>query len=668
MTTLMARPAPAPQTARQTSGTTRDAVFFLTIYAVLRIVLPSQYVIGPLGGAGQPAQLFGLGIALAWLADWFGQPWSRSRVKQPLKRLAFAFLLAVLASYVMAAVRPLSSAEQLAADRSVLNVIAWTGILLVGMDAITTRARLDTLLRRVVLLGSLEGALGVVQLLARESFLQYLALPGLANTGVDPLLLTRGSFLRPVGTSISPIEYGIFLTMVLPIALHYAVADAGRRSFLARWLPVVAIAAALSLSLSRSAIVSTFVALVLLLPSWPARLRRRIYVAVAAFVAVASFGLHGFFGTIVNLFGSIGGGDTSTLSRLDSYSVAWSFVSRSPLLGRGTGTFLPEYWILDNQYLGSLIEIGVVGLVCMLLLFWAGVVTTWRIPAFATPEGGAATGFRLGPALAAGAAAGAVSFAFFDAYSFPQVPSMLFLLLGCAGALRRLKLLEAGVPAGGASGITVWTLAGTVRRLWPLAAAGLVLTLIAAYAAAAAPGVFYEETSVVFIAPNGSGLQSGAGGLVATAGVVQSQLGEQGPLPLSVTANIVGTGVRSGVWVRLPNEGGQWATDFDEEVLDVEAAGGTAAQAEAEMTTTISSIRTLLRHDQLSAGVRPDQLITIGLSPVSAPVLYASGSSSRAGATILALGLTFTLTLLVLLDGWLFRRRGRASPGRAWRG
>jgi hypothetical protein len=64
--------------------TSREAVFLLSLYTVLRIVLPSQYVIGPLGGAGQPAQLLGLGIALLWVTDWLGRPWSRSHVKQPL--------------------------------------------------------------------------------------------------------------------------------------------------------------------------------------------------------------------------------------------------------------------------------------------------------------------------------------------------------------------------------------------------------------------------------------------------------------------------------------------------------------------------------------------------------------------------------------------------------
>lgn len=650
--------------------TSQDAVFLLSVYAAMRIALPSQYVLGPLGGAGQPAQLIGLGIALLWVTDWIGRPWSRSHVKQPLKRFAFAFFLAVLASYLVAATRPLSSAEQLAADRSVLNVIAWIGVMLAVVDGITTRARLDTLLRRITLVCGLEGALGVLQLLAKQSFLQYFELPGLSNTGVDPLLLNRGSFLRPVGTAISPIEYGVFLAMALPIALHYAVSDIGRRSFLARWLPVAAIASALSFSLSRSAIVSTVVALAVFLPAWPARLRRRLYVATVAFIVAAAIALRGFVGTIINLFGGIGN-DSSTLSRLDSYPIAWSFITRDPLFGRGTGTFLPEYWILDNQFLGSLIEIGLIGLICMLLLFLSGFLTAFQLrEPLALLDSGTPTVSKLGPVLAASIAAGSVSFAFFDAFSFPLVPSLLFLVLGCAGALRRLTLENAEVTAvlpehsnrpvrGGCDEITIWSLANTVRRLWPFAVAGIIATFAGALFAVTNPGVYYEQTNVVFIAPNGSGFQPGDSGLVSTAGLIESQMGDQGPLPLSPAATIVGTGIRNGIWVRLPNEGGQWATNFDQEDLDVEVVGSSADQVSTEMEATISKIQTLLSQDQRSVGVRPNQMIDVSLSPASPPVTYMRGSSARAGLTVLSLGVALTLTILVMADRRLVRRRER---------
>jgi len=679
MTTLTTRPGRTSQVSRRTSQASRDVVTALSLYAVLRIVLPSQYVIGPLGGAGQPAQLLGLGIALWWLADWLGQPRSRSRVGQPLKWFAFVFLVAVLAGYLAAAIRPLSSAEQLAADRAVLNVIAWTGVMLAAMDGITRRARLDTLLRRVTLLGGLEGILGIVQLLTKQTFVQYLHLPGLSNTGVDEALISRGSFLRPVGTAIHPIEYGVFLSMVLPIALHYAVTDVGRRTFLARWFPVGAITVALSLSLSRSAIISTAVGLAVLLSAWPHHLRRRAYLAAPAFVALLAIAVPGFLRTALNLFAGIGS-DSSTASRTDSYAIAWSFIAHAPVFGRGMGTFLPEYWILDNEYLGSLIELGVVGFTCMLLLFLAGAVTAWQLRRpMVMPAGRTPATSRLGPALAAAIAGGCVSFAFFDAWSFPMVPSMLFLLFGCVGALQRLTLEDAEKYSGDLSaaatrlrpsnrpvrgrvgGMTIWSLADTVRRLWPLAVVGLIATFVGSYVAATAPGVYYEQAAVLFMAPNGSGFQPGPDSLVSMAGLVERQLGEQGPLALSPEATIVGMGIGDGIWVRLPNDGDQWQTKFDQENLDVEVVSGNEKQVRAKMEATVAKIQTVLRQDQLSAGARPDQLIDAGMSPPSPPVFYMRGSSARAGITALALGLVLTLTLMVMVDRW--RGRGTLTAG-----
>jgi len=44
---------------------------------------------------------------------------------------------------------------------------------------------------------------------------------------------------------------------------------------------------------------------------------------------------------------------------------------------------------------------------------------------------------RLGVTLAASAASALASFALFDAFSFPMAASLIFLILGCLGALRR---------------------------------------------------------------------------------------------------------------------------------------------------------------------------------------------------------------------------------------
>jgi hypothetical protein len=204
----------------------------------------------------------------------------------------------------------------------------------------------------------------------------------------------------------------------------------------------------------------------------------------------------------------------------------------------------------------------------------------------------------------------------------------------------------------------VWILAATVRKRWPIAVAGVLLTLVGSYLAATVSGVYYEQANVVFIAPNGAGLQGGGGGLVSTAGVIESQLGEQGALALAPTATIVGAGIQNGVWARLPNNGDQWATNFDEQALDVEVVENSAGQVQAEMKMTLSRINTLLRQDQISDGVGSRQLIETGLSPAEPPVYYMTGSSARSGITALALGMILTLTITVMADRLIAKKRG----------
>jgi O-antigen ligase len=156
----------------------------------------------------------------------------------------------------------------------------------------------------------------------------------------------------------------------------------------------------------------------------------------------------GMLGTITQLFTGISS-DTSAASRTDSYALAGQFIARAPVFGRGFATFLPAYRILDNQYLGTLIEMGVVGLVSVLALFLTGMWTAWRL----RRQMAASPRRQLGHALLASVAAGALSFAFFDAFSFPQVAGLMFFVLGCVGAARRLavspnveKVLVAGSP------------------------------------------------------------------------------------------------------------------------------------------------------------------------------------------------------------------------------
>lgn len=433
------RPRPAP---RPTVST--DAVTALTAFVVLLFAIPSRLVFAPLGGAGSPAQLLGVAALLWWAASRLARG-SRTTNRQPVRWAMSFFVVAVLLSYVAATIRPIDSIELASADRGLLSLLSWLGVVLLACDGIPSRDRLEVLLRRLVLAGGSVAALGLAQFFTGMSYINYIQIPGLSQNADLGAVASRDGFSRPAGTAVHPIEYGIVLTMILPIAIHFALSDR-HRPLLRRWWPVAALALAIPVSISRSAIVCTVVVLATVVPTWAGAVRRRAYLAITGLVAVVFVTIPGILGTLIGLFAGLSG-DDSAASRTGSYALAWEFIARAPVFGRGFQTFLPQYRILDNQFLLSTIELGAVGLLALLGLFGTGFVTARRVRRLSADE----PTRQLGQALAASMLAGGASFALFDALSFPQVANLVMLLLGVTGAALRLRT-EGDMPSVAAAG------------------------------------------------------------------------------------------------------------------------------------------------------------------------------------------------------------------------
>ena len=411
-----------------------DAVAILTILVVALVGIPSQLIVGPLGRAGTPAEILGVCLLVAWLVLRVGRSSRTRQVRQPVRILLWVFVIAVVLSYIAANTRSMMPAEATSADAGLLLVCAWLGIMLMTMDLVRSRDRLDVLLRRVVLAGGALATLGILQFVTKEAWTNYIQIPALRANKSLVGIYGRAGFTRPAGTAVHPIEFGAVLTMILPLALHFALTDVQRRP-IRRWYPVLAIAFAVPISISRSAVVSLIVVLCVLLPTWSASVRRRAYAAIVGLGGAVYVAVPGLLGTITHLFTGASN-DASTQSRTDSYSLAFEFIARTPFFGRGFLTFLPEYRILDDQYLGLLIETGIVGLAAFLGLLVSGALEGLRVRRLsANPRDGS-----LGVALAASIASALASFALFDAFAFPMAAGVIFLVLGSVGALRRIAV------------------------------------------------------------------------------------------------------------------------------------------------------------------------------------------------------------------------------------
>jgi len=107
------------------------------------------------------------------------------------------------------------------------------------------------------------------------------------------------------------------------------------------------------------------------------------------------------------------------------------FIANSPLYGAGFGTFLPRYYIFDNQWVHTAVELGILGLAALL-----GVVIAAIWSAVKGRRQSTHPDLRiLGYALATSMVVISVLFAFFDGLAFPISAGLLFLLAGMCGAV-----------------------------------------------------------------------------------------------------------------------------------------------------------------------------------------------------------------------------------------
>lgn len=412
-----------------------DAVTVLTVYLVLLLVVPSSMSFASLGSvAGRPASAWAL-IATIWWC-WFHLQRSRP-LKAPVQpvRLAVAGLLVAAGiSYACAMLRGLVGPEISVADNGLLRLVSWAGILLVANDGLDDLERFRTLLRRIALAGGIMATLGILQFITGESLISWINIPGMSSAvsfaGVD----VRSGFVRAAGTASHPLEYGVVLSIAFPIAVSLALEDHGR-SRLVRWFPVLAIGVASLLSVSRSALIGLVVGLLLLFPTWTRKVRILFATVGLAGAAAVVAVVPGLAGTIRGMFTGISG-DSSALSRVDSYDSALAYFLRFPIVGKGFGTFLPSYHILDNQYLLLAIELGALGILAFACLIGAAFWSAHRARRLSpTP-----LDRSLSQAIFASVAAGGTLMAFFDGFSFPMSVGMLFLLLGICGGARRVMM------------------------------------------------------------------------------------------------------------------------------------------------------------------------------------------------------------------------------------
>jgi len=414
------------------------AVALLTTFVVLLFAVPSNAVISGLGSLGRPSQLWGLVLLMVWVLTRLQSSSSAiAAARQPIKLLLGVLLTIALVSFAAAMLRGQPADQVSPATTAIIRLLSWTGVVLVAADGLRTRNEISTLIRRIVIGATLLAVLGLAQFASGQSLLDWVALiPGidLDFGGVD----SRGQFTRAAGTSVHPLEFTATMAGCLPLAVATAAAGGylhGERWRRIWWVSPALILIVSALAVSRSATIGLFIAAAASIPSLPRAYRWVVTVGGAAVLAVVVAVVPGLLSTTLFLFTNAAD-DSSTQSRTNALARLPEFVAPSPFIGTGFGTFMSRYYIFDNQWVITLIDLGVLGLLALIGLVVAAIwsaASAGRQSMFIDAQ-------MLGRAIAAAVLTVAVLFLFFDGFSFSIAAGFLFLLIGLAAAVRNVGM------------------------------------------------------------------------------------------------------------------------------------------------------------------------------------------------------------------------------------
>lgn len=412
----------------------RDPLLVPYVFVVLAIALPGRLLLEPLGALGYPATIIAAAAPLVYLLGRL-LPGYLADGFQPVRVALLVFGLVALIAYAVGLTKALSGAETTASLRAMINHAGYVGLGLIVLDGVRDRRHLDRLLTFVVLGGCLLAVFGIVQFVTGANPDTYITIPGLTLQAAD-ITTQRSYFDRVQGTALHPIEFGVVLMVILPIALHYALHGVTGPPSRWRWVPVVLILVAAPMSVSRSSILGLLAGVGFVAVTWTWRMRLKALFAGLVLAVAMRAAFPGLLGTLRGMF-TFAGEDPSVEGRTDDYPLIMEFFEKDPWLGRGLGTLIPtEHFFVDNEYLGTLVNSGLLGLISLIALFVV-VISVGRGVYHHARDPGARS---LGQALAGAALVSMVTWVTYDGLGFRVNAGHAFILFGAVGALWRLEV------------------------------------------------------------------------------------------------------------------------------------------------------------------------------------------------------------------------------------
>ena len=205
-------------------------------------------------------------------------------------------------------------------------------------------------------------------------------------------------------------------------------------------------------------------------------------------------------------------------------------------------------------------------------------------------------------------------------------------------------------------------------RRWPIVLVGVLCTGLAAFAGLSDKGVYYTRTQIVFLAPSSTvypnSLATRSEDIIIAAGAVAKSVTGPGPVTkyASPDVTLVGIGVRDGWSLVVPDTGGQWATNFPSQILNLDIVAPARATVLQRQTTILRRVQDELNKLQRENHVAPINDITMTTAPRSTVIYHVGGSKPRMLGMTAVLGLGITAAVIVVAE-----RLGRRWPRRSRR-
>jgi hypothetical protein len=396
-------------------------------------MIPARFIVPGMTDLGRPGLIIGFVLFFWWLLAHFN-PRLAMTGPQPIRWAFFAFTISLTVSYAVGYLRGLTSIEAGGADRTMLFFCVFGGVALTAADGIPNWLRLRGLLKVLVTCAAIVAAIALVQYTVKIDLTKYLAPPGLEAKGWTPIFEERGSGVRVASTTTHYIELAAFLATCLPFAIHFALFSRRRARRHLAILATALILGGVAATISRTGMLSLAIVLVVLFTAWTWRVRFNALVVGLCLLAAAAAASPGLVRTLFHLFDNPTDNPAFTV-RQARYPLAFHYIGQRPWLGRGTGTWIsPQYQIMDNQWLDTLLSNGIVGAVAMAALHITGIV----LAALAWRRSTRNEDRHLAAALVATQVMGLLVAGTFDSLSFLTYAVTLALTLGLCGTVWRL--------------------------------------------------------------------------------------------------------------------------------------------------------------------------------------------------------------------------------------